>query len=191
MQQNEGATAVLAISRDDSEFRALVERHSRTIFKLAYRMTGNEHDAEDVVQETFMRAYRRLSQFKNESDMGTWLYRIGVNSAIDYIRARQRHVSGRDSLQDLDAKCGDSLRTNEPSPDRLVLSGEMRERISAALAGLTPNERAALVLRHFEGCAIQEVAGILHVRKNAAKHTVFRAVKKLRKALEPVVGSTR
>jgi RNA polymerase sigma-70 factor, ECF subfamily len=190
MQHNEEAAGVLAISREDDEFRALVERYSRAIFKLAYRMTSNKHDAEDVVQETFMRAYQRLSQFKNDSDIGSWLYRFGVNSALDYIRARHRHVSKRESVQDRDAAWDDRLRTNDPSPDRLVLSSELRERISAALAELTPSERAALVLRHFEGCAIHEVAEVLDVRPNAARNTVFRAVKKLRKALEPIVGST-
>jgi RNA polymerase sigma-70 factor, ECF subfamily len=191
MRQDDGAATALVISREDEDFRALVERYSRTIFVMAHRMTGNEHDAEDVVQETFMRAYRRLSQFENRADFGTWIYRIGVNCAIDYLRSRERHNAGRQAI-DIDAGTGmQTLPARDPSPDRLLLSNEVQARVSAALAGLTPKERAAFLLRHFDGCAIEEIAQILNVRANAAKHTVFRAVKKLRKALAPVVGLTR
>jgi RNA polymerase sigma-70 factor, ECF subfamily len=190
MQQDDGAVAVLAISREDEDFRALVERHSRSIFRLAYRMTGNEHDAEDVVQETFIRAYRRMSQFENRADLGSWLYRIGVNCALDYLRSRQRHAGGRESIEGIAATSSQALRAKDPSPDRILLSGEVQRAVSAALAELTPRERAAFVLRHFEGSAIEEIARILNVRPNAAKHTVFRAVKKLRKALAPLVGLT-
>src|SRR5437868_10756444 len=76
--------------RGDSEaFRMLVERHSRTAFRLAFRMTGNEQDAEDVVQESLLKAYRHLGRFETRSDFGTWLYRIVANCAVDVIRSRQ------------------------------------------------------------------------------------------------------
>jgi RNA polymerase sigma-70 factor (ECF subfamily) len=191
MQQDEGAAAVLAISCEDEEFRVLVERHSSIIFRLAYRMTANEQDAEDVVQETFMRAYQRMWQFENRADFRTWLYRIGVNCALDYIRLRQRYEAGRVALKDINRTNCNALRVPDPLPDGILLANELQERVSAALFELTPKERAAFVLRHFEGCAIEEVARILDVRSNAAKHTVFRAVKKLRKALAPVVGFTK
>jgi RNA polymerase sigma-70 factor, ECF subfamily len=188
MQQDDGAAAVLAFGREDEEFRALVERHSRTIFRLAYRMTGNEHDAEDVVQETFIRAYRRIWQFESRADLGSWLYRIGVNCALDYLRSRQRHAAGRESIDGVAATNNQALRAKDPSPDRILLGNEVRIAVSAAVSGLTPKERAAFVLRHFEGRRIEEIARILDVRPNAAKHTIFRAVKKLRKALAPWVG---
>ena len=182
---------MLATTGDSDTFRAMVERHSRTIFHLAFRMTGNEQDAEDVVQETFMRAYRRLPQFENRADFGTWVYRIGVNCALDYIRSRQRHDAGRESIETVTETGSHPLAASDPLPDRMVLSGEVQERVAAALAELTPMEKAAFVLRHYEGRAIEEIAGILDVRNNAAKNTVFRAVKKLRKALEPLVSFAR
>jgi RNA polymerase sigma-70 factor, ECF subfamily len=188
MEEDDGAAAVLAIGREDEEFRALVERHSRTIFRLAYRMTGNEQDAEDVVQETFIRAYRRISQFESRADLGSWLYRIGVNCALDYLRSRQRHAAGREPIDGIAATSSQALRARGPSPDRILLSNEVQTAVSTAVAELTPKERVAFVLRHFEGQAIEEIARILDVRPNAAKHTVFRAVKKLRKALAPWVG---
>src|ERR671918_462586 len=86
----------LAIERakagDSEGFRTLVDRHSRSVFRLAYRMTGNEADAEDVVQETFLRAYRQLASYEERSSFSTWLYRIAANYALDMIRSKRRQV---------------------------------------------------------------------------------------------------
>src|ERR671933_892222 len=86
------AAAVLARARqgDSEAFRALVERHSRSVFRLAFRMTGNEQDAEDVVQESFLRAYKQLSKFDERASFGTWLYRIAMNCSLDLVRSRKR-----------------------------------------------------------------------------------------------------
>src|SRR5579862_5402937 len=98
------AAAVLARARqgDGDAFRALVERHSRSVFRLAYRMTGNEQDAEDVVQESFLKAYRQLGRFESRSNFSTWLYRIVANCSVDLMRAKQaRHDIARgDSLDE-------------------------------------------------------------------------------------------
>src|SRR4029450_6178457 len=86
--------AVIAQARggDSEAFRMLVERHSRAVYQLAYRVTGNAQDAEDVVQETFLKAYRQLGRFEARSSFGTWLHRVAANCAIDAIRRRPRHV---------------------------------------------------------------------------------------------------
>ena len=106
------AAAVLARARqgDSEAFRVLVERHSRSVFRLAYRMTGNEQDAEDVVQESFLRAYRQLGRFESRANFGTWLYRIVANCSVDLMRAKQaRHDQVRgdslDEVGDLPAGC--------------------------------------------------------------------------------------
>src|ERR687898_3261134 len=93
------ATAVLARARqgDGDAFRALVERHSRRAFQLAFRMTGNEQDAEDVVQESFLRAYRQLGRFESRANFATWLHRIAVNCSIDLIRGRKNQEMGHDA----------------------------------------------------------------------------------------------
>src|SRR3954470_6359448 len=99
------ATALARARQGDSEaFRVLVERHSRHVFRLAYRMTGNEHDAEDVVQESFLRAYRQLGSFESRANFGTWLYRIVANCSVDLMRARQaRQNQGRmESLDEIE-----------------------------------------------------------------------------------------
>lgn len=183
------AAAVLARARqgDDEAFRDLVERHSRAVFRLAYRMTGNEQDAEDVVQESFLRAYRQLDRFEARANFGTWLYRIAANCAVDLMRARQaRHdLSHREALDADDRVFADA----GPGPERLAESAETERRITTAMARLTPLERAAFTLRHFEGRTIEEIGRTLGLGSSAAKHSVFRAVRKLRGALAPLRGA--
>lgn len=178
---------------DTDAFRVLVERHSRNVFKLGYRMTGNEQDAEDVVQETFLRAYRQLKTFDGRASFGTWIFRVAANYSRDLIRARRR----REDPLVFAAAAGDgndpveSVATESPAPDRLAFSGQIQEILVPAMDSLTPMERAAFVLRHFEGQCMEEIGEALGIQANAAKQSVFRAVQKLRRALEPAVSSVR
>ena len=174
---------------DGDAFRLLVERHSRTIFRLAYRMTGNQHDADDVVQEAFLRAYRQIDTFQERANFGTWLHRIAVNCALDLLRARGRH--DRHHIYEEDGEMTRQAQTSDPQPDRLLLSAELQQHVGAALEHLSGSERTAFVLRHFEGMPVEEIGRTLGIKANAAKHTIFRAVKKLRHSLEPLVRSTQ
>lgn len=185
MPHTDAAAVALARDGDSEAFRALVDRHSRAIYRLAYRMTGSPQDAEDVVQETFLRAYRQLGRFESRANFGTWLHRIAVNCSIDLIRMRKNQASPQDSA-DLDAHAA-SDPDADPSPERLMLSAEVQARVGAAMGGLTAMERAAFVLRHFEGHSIEDISRTLGLKANAAKHSIFRAVRKMRLALEPFV----
>src|SRR2546428_7507892 len=132
------AAAVLARARqgDSDAFRALVERHSRSVFRLAFRMTGNEQDAEDVVQERFLRAYRQLGRFESRANFGTWLYRITANCAVDLMRAKQaRHDQSR--AETLDA-AADTTMSVLPDPERMAGSAEIQRRVAKALESLSP-----------------------------------------------------
>lgn len=189
MEGSDAAAVALARTGDSEAFRLLVERYSRSIFHLAYRMTGNEQDAEEVVQETFLRAYGGLRRFESRAGFGTWLYRIAMNCSLDLIRARQRQEDHRGPAVPEGSDETTSLPAGDPAPDRLVFSAEIGRRVNAALARLGPMERAAFVLRHFEGMSIEEISRTLGVRASATKNNIFRAVQKLRRALEPVVGS--
>lgn len=193
MEWTDRAAAEQARQGDQNAFRVLVERHSHAIFRLAYRMTGNEHDAEDVVQETFLRAYKQIQKFDGRAAFGTWLYRICANCSLDLIRARKNRKEDQASGVREEHTTGwlDRIAAREPSPERLTQSGQIAELIEPALETLTETERAAFVLRHYEGCDIDEIARTLGVRNNAAKHSVFRAVQKLRRALEPAWGVAR
>jgi RNA polymerase sigma-70 factor (ECF subfamily) len=178
------AQAVARARRGDLEaFRLLVERHSRDVFRLAFRMTGNEHDAEDVVQEAFLKAYRKLDAFEERAQFGSWLHRIAANCAYDLLRARVRHDERLDRSEGPDGERILTVPAGDPSPDRLVAGGEMRRRLKAALARLSAVERSAFTLRHVEGMSIAEISGALGLDASAAKQSVFRAVRKLRQAL--------
>ncbi|MCU1330771.1 MAG: polymerase, sigma-24 subunit, subfamily [Bryobacterales bacterium] len=168
-----------------SEFHALVERHARPLYRLAYRMTGNETDAEDLVQETFMKAWKQRARFDGRASLGTWLHRICANCSLDLLRARKRRQEANGD--DADDPMGRAA-TEAPSPERLTLSDEVSGILSSALAELTSLERTAFVMRHYDGVGIEEIATTLGVQSGAAKHSVFRAVQKLRRALEPVAG---
>jgi RNA polymerase sigma-70 factor (ECF subfamily) len=188
----------LAVERtlagDRDAYRILVERHSQNVYRLAYRMAGNSHDAEEIVQEAFLRGYQKLKQFAGQANFGTWVYRIAANYAID--RLRQRKVD--DSRRELPARDPDDgaeldplarVKDAAPSPERLARSSQLAFRMQQALQQLTPAERTAIVMRHWDGCAIEEIAATLKSSTTAAKNTVFRAVQKLRIALEPFAES--
>src|SRR3954453_5851948 len=180
-----------ARSGDADAYRVLVERHSRSLFRLAFRMTGNQQDAEDVVQESFLRAYRQLGKFDERASFGTWLYRIAMNCSLDLVRSRKRRS---EQMAAADAEIDDpvlSLPSHDPPPDRLAMSGQVRDHVAAAMDELSASERTAFVLRHFEGMCIEDVSRVLGCQPGAAKHSVFRAVQKLRRALEPLVSAAR
>lgn len=191
MEVEAGGAVERARSGDSDAFRLLVEQHSRALFRLAFRMTGNESDAEDVVQETFLRAYRQLDKYEARSSFSTWLYRIASNYSLDLIRLRKRHEEKRERGSDQERDILQTIPVNSPGPDRIVYSSQVQERVNEALNELSPQERTAFVLRHFEGQSIEEIGEALGTGTNATKHSIFRAVQKLRRSLEPLVGTAR
>ena len=180
------AAAVLSRARagDGDAFRTLVERHGKGAFGLAFRLIGSAEDAEEVVQESFLRAFRQLDRFEARSNFGTWLHRIVVNCAMDALRNRQsRRVRQQvGPIEDM----ADSLPALEPCPEQLARGAEIERRVATSLDELTPQERTAFILRHREGRSIEEIGQTLGLQKSAAKHAVFRAVKKMRVALAPL-----
>src|ERR1035441_1449333 len=119
MEETDRAFVDRARTGDAEAFRVLVELHSRSLFGLAYRMTGNEADAEDVVQDSFLRAYRQLRAFDDRSSFGSWLYRIVVNCSLDLMRARKRRA---ERMQPADAEMDDplaALPALDPGPDQI------------------------------------------------------------------------
>jgi RNA polymerase sigma-70 factor (ECF subfamily) len=188
---SDAAPLAQALAGDRDAFRVLVERHSRSLFRLAYRMTGNEHDAEEVVQEAFLRAYRRLDKFESRANFGTWIYRIAVNCSLDLLRKRrpQEEQPVAEDAKDNDPVA--EIAASDPTPDRLVLSGEIGKRVEGAMTKLSPTERAAFVMRHCDGLSIGEIGRALGLGTNATKNSVFRAVQKLRHELQPLVSRAR
>jgi RNA polymerase sigma-70 factor, ECF subfamily len=195
MDPNDVHDVAQAQSGDEQAFRRLVERHSRSVFQLAFRLTGSEPDAEDIVQDAFLKAYRELRRFQSRSSFGTWLHRIAANCSYDLLRQRPRHKAESLDAEDggdgepstrgarIEPEAGDTSR-----PDRLAFGAEVQDRVRTAMTLLTPTERTAFVLRHFEGRSLEEIGETLGLRTGATKHSIFRAVQKMRRALAPVVG---
>ena len=164
--------SVLAGEKD--AYGLLVARHSQSVFRVAFRITENEADADEVVQETFLRGYRKLQDFDARSTFGTWIYRIAMNCALDVLNKQksqtvvpvaEEYDCGLPTVQVADRAAG---------PERLLLSQE------------TPTERIAFVMRHMEDRSTDEIAGALGIAPNSAKQAVFRAVQKLRQSLAPL-----
>ncbi|MGH9346509.1 MAG: RNA polymerase sigma factor [Vicinamibacterales bacterium] len=191
MPEIDDAAAVARARGGDSEaFRLLVERHSRSVYKVAFRITGRAEDAEDVVQDTFLKAYRQLDRFEERASFGTWLHRIAWNSSVDLLRARPKREQAEEAetLEHLGSSSpATATSAGSPSPERLMASVQVSDRLKAAMGRLSALERAAFVMRHYEGRTIDEISRALDIRQNAAKHSIFRAVRKMRIALEPFV----
>jgi RNA polymerase sigma-70 factor, ECF subfamily len=189
MPGDDAAAVARARGGDSEAFRLLVERHSRSVYKVAYRVTGNADDAEDVVQETFLKAYRQLDRFEERASFGTWLHRIAWNCSVDLLRSRPKREQAEeaDTLEQLGSTRATVTGAVAPSPERLMASVQVGDRVKEAMGRLSPLERAAFVMRHYEGRSIDEISRALDIRENAAKHSIFRAVRKMRVALEPFV----
>jgi RNA polymerase sigma-70 factor, ECF subfamily len=189
MDESDAAAVARVRAGETEAFRVLVDRYSRKVFRLAYRMTRNQQDAEDVVQETFLRAYGRLKQFESRSSFGTWIFRIAVNASLDLTRKLGRQEQAEQAItgNEGDAEPLELVPTTEPAPDRLLLSGELKHKVEGVLDSLSPQVRTAFVLRHYEGMAIEEIGSVLGLKASATKNSIYRAVQKLRKELEPLV----
>lgn len=191
MEWTDEAAVARARTGEADAFRVLVERHSRGVFRLAYRMTGNEQDAEDIVQESFLRAYRQLHTLDGRASFRTWLYRIVSNCSLDLLRRNGRRPQGSLVEAGEDFNPLDNVAEGAPGPEREAMSKQVREHLAGAMQELSAAERMAFVLRHFEGMCIEDVSRAMGCHPGAARHSVFRAVQKLRRKLEPLVSEAR
>src|SRR5262245_38819226 len=156
MERTEAIVVERAREGDADAFRELVESYSAKLFRLAWRITGDEQLAEDAVQEAFLRAYRSLGRFDARSQFGTWLHRIALNAALDLARTQQRQRAGREDWPAEEAG-GEPVPSPAPGPERIALSLEVERAVRSGMAELSAMERTAFVLRHFEGRSIAEI----------------------------------
>jgi RNA polymerase sigma-70 factor, ECF subfamily len=168
---------------DHEAFEELVRATYMDAYTLAYRLTGDEEDARDVVQEAYLRAYRGLKRFRGEAQFTTWLYRITANCASSTLgkRARHRH----DVLDDDDDIVDVSARVD---PAEQADRGAVRDRVKQALAELPPRLRAVVVLRDVYDLSHEAIAAELGISESAAKVRLHRARRKLRERLYPLAG---
>ena len=167
-----------------SAFVALVERYQDRVYRLALRMSNNPSDAEEIVQNTFLLAYRSIRSFHGDSRFWTWLYRIAVNSALMQRRAARRHPAL--SLEGMDAASGGvSASGSEPlqGADELIHRKMLAVRVHEAMARLQASQRAALVLCDLEGLSSQDAADVLGVSADVVRQRAHRARLRLREQL--------
>jgi RNA polymerase sigma-70 factor, ECF subfamily len=148
---------------DLDAFELLVRRHQASVYRVAVRMLGSRADAEDATQETFVRAWRSLGRFRRESAMTTWLYRIVTRRCLDLLAARRP----AQAFHDVDTDAGVDLADAAERRDRM-------EAVTRAIAELPGDQRAALVLREFEGLSYEEVAAVLDTTVPAVKGRIHR-----------------
>jgi len=185
MEENEHSIIRAVLSGNKEAYGALVVRHSYAIFRVAFRITGDEADAEDVVQEAFLLGYLQLQSFQSRSKFSTWIYRIAVNCALNV--KNKRKPEAYQIAEDADATQHQvQVADTAANPERLLYSQELEALQVRAMQELTATERTAFVLRHMEACTTEEIAATLRIAPNAAKQAVFRAVQKLRRSLAPL-----
>jgi len=191
--QDEGVLVAAAKTGDARAFELLVERHERKIFSLAQRMTRNREDAEDVVQQSFQKAFVHLEKFEGESLFSTWLTRIAINEALMLLRRKRgsREVPIAESNTEDESALPLDIPDLGPNPEDSCLQREQERILSAAVNELRPGMRKAIELRELGELSTGETAQVMGLSVGAVKARVFHGRKKLRKTLKRYVESAR
>jgi RNA polymerase sigma-70 factor (ECF subfamily) len=163
---------------DVPAFEELYRQHSTRLFNLAWRMCGTRADAEDLLQEIFLLAYRKLPEFRGDSTVGTWLYRLAMNRCLDYLKSRQTRANSATTTLDEEMMAG---------PRRVGDGAIKRLDLERAIARLPEGARAAFVLHDVEGFPHHEIASILGISEGTSKSQVHKARLKLRAHLTAAV----
>lgn len=179
------AISLSALQKQDREaFAALVEQTSGQIYRLLLRMLNNEQDAEDILQETYLKAFQALPNFEGRSALKTWLYRIAANEALMLLRKRKPEPQTLEiDKEDEDLENPVEIVDWCCAPERELLSSETRAKLTAASQRLSDNLKAVFLLRDVEGLSGEETAEILNVSVDVVKTRLLRARLKLREEL--------
>ncbi len=169
-------------------FNTLVRQYEQQVLRLALHLTGSEHDAEDIFQEAFLKAYRYIGNFRFECSFYTWIYRIVTNLCLDQMRRRKTRREGNAVLVDhsgdeIDLLASVSDDRSFSKPGKELERKALGEQIQMALEKLTPRERMVFELKHYQGLRLRTIGEMLNTTEETAKNTLFRATKKLRAQL--------
>ncbi len=169
------------VEGDVEAFNELVNRHHSKIYGLAYRMLGNREDAADATQETFLEAYKSIKAFRFQSQFGTWLYRIGINTCQQYIRKAQAHANkltayARESEIN-------SVTADQNAPERSVLKDEQNEIVQGAINLLPPKQREVVTLYYMQHLKYREIAEVLNCSEGTVASRLNQALKNLKRKL--------
>jgi RNA polymerase sigma-70 factor, ECF subfamily len=170
-----------AAGGDPSAFQALVERHRSMVYRVAYQFAGNHHDAEDIAQEVFIKVYRSLDRFRQDSQLSSWMYRIVMNACIDH-RRRHSPAGAAPFGEEAEQKM---LNTPEsrPDPEDHAYAEELGEVLETEIGRLPKGQRIVFVMRHHQGMKLCEIAAALGLAEGTVKRQLHAAVHRLRQAL--------
>ncbi len=177
-------------AKDRAEFARLVEAYSSLIYRLAVKMLKDPQDAEDVLQETFLKAYKHLPGFDGRSSLSTWLYRIAANEALMLLRRRKGTPVSIDEPANDDDPLQPPVQIVDWCclPEKELMSAEARAYMDRAVEALSPALRAVFVLRDIQGLSTQETADVLSLSEEAVKTRLSRARLRLRELLSEYYG---
>jgi RNA polymerase sigma-70 factor (ECF subfamily) len=169
-------------------FEELVRHYDQAVLRLAMHLTGSEHEAQDIYQEAFLKAYKSVGNFRFECSFYTWIYRIVTNLCLDHLRKKQVRKEDAPVAVDAQGEAYDVLAQvpdgrSGANPERDLMRRELGTRINHALEKLTPRERMVFELKHYQGLKLRTVGEILNTTEETAKNTLFRATQKLRGSL--------
>ena len=174
-ERDDQALVTACQAGDKEAFSEIVERHRRSVYQVCYRFVNNHEDASDLTQDTFLRAWKGLANFKGEAALSTWLYRIAVNVSLNRVGTRRPAVEPLDSDRFVDDK--------SDAPGAQLFRAERAEAVRRAIAQLPDKQRATLILRTYQELSHQEIADILGSSVGAVKANFFHALANLKKIL--------
>jgi RNA polymerase sigma-70 factor (ECF subfamily) len=170
-------------------FERIFDENKGKVFRLILRLVGRPSEAEDLTQKVFLRAYQKLGSFRGESEVFSWLYRVAMNVAVDFLRTgavRRKEVSLDTPLRAGEPEGpsqSEGLPSADPTPEETALSSEVSEAVRQAIASLSENYRAPLILRDMDGMDYEEIANVLHLTVSNVAARIFRARNQLKKKL--------
>lgn len=169
---------------DDGAFRMLMEQHMDAVYGFCVRILNNREEAEDVAQETFLKAWKYIKRFDPEKKFRTWLFAIAKNTSTDYLRKRRSLPFSSLDREDDEGSFAENIPDDELLPDALFERAGAAEEVQAALGTLSPRDRALFALRYEQELSFEEIADVLDTPANTVRSLHRRALMKLRKELE-------
>jgi RNA polymerase sigma-70 factor, ECF subfamily len=185
-------------TKDSSHFKSLVRRYQNRIYSAAYRILGNTEEAEEVVQETYIKVHHNLAKFRQESSFGSWIFKIAHNICIDILRSRRRNLGGvqllsfdpqssfeSDESTETSSSVVSQVADEAPCPSTMLDMNEQSEIIEASLKELPENQRTVVVLHDIEGFSYQEISDIVGANLGTVRSRLHYGRLRLRQLLEP------
>ena len=174
-----------AKSGSDQAYEKLMHKYRNSVYNLVYRMVHDVHEAEDLTQEAFIKAFNSLAQFNEEYAFSTWLYKIATNNCIDFFRKRKLQTLSLDKpIQYKDSEIQQEIPDTDLNPEKTILAKERSTIIREAIDTLPEKYHSAIILRHSEEKSYEEIAEILNLPIGTVKARIFRAREMLNKALK-------